>query len=73
MMKNSTYDAPLANGDKVTVRQLKKVPFVYNSNINVFSYMPDGNTIVTAASSDNKQVFDEVIRTLNIGEMQNLQ
>jgi hypothetical protein len=68
-----TYDAPLANGDKVTVHQLKKVPFVYNSNINVFSYMPDSNTIVTAASSENKQLFDEVIRTLNIGEMQNLQ
>jgi hypothetical protein len=71
--ENPAYDAPLANGNKVTVRQLKKVPFVYNSRINVFSYMPDSNTIVTVASSENKQVFDEVIRTLNIGEMQNLQ
>lgn len=70
--EKTTYEATLANGDKVTVRQFKNVPFYYNGNLNLFSYMPDDKTIVTAASSENKQVFDEVIRTLNIGEMQNL-
>jgi hypothetical protein len=67
------YEATLANGDKVTVRQFKRVPFYYNGNVNLFSYMPDDKTVVTVASSENKQVIDEVIRTLNIGEMQNLQ
>jgi hypothetical protein len=71
--EKTTYEATLANGDQVTVRQFKNVPFYYNGNLNLFSYMPDDKTIVTAASSENKQVFNEVIRTLNIGEMQNLQ
>jgi hypothetical protein len=65
-----TYDVTLANGDKVTVHQFKKVPFVYNNNVNLFSYMPDSNTIATIASSENKQGFDEVIRSLNIEEIQ---
>lgn len=71
--ENPAYESTLANGDTVSVRQFKKVPSVYNGQVRVFSYMPDGNTIATVASSENKQEFDEIIRTLNIGELQGVQ
>jgi len=67
------YEATLANGDKVTVRQFRDVPFYPDRRINLFSYMPDDKTIVTVSSSENNQEFAEVIKTLNIGELQNLQ
>jgi len=70
--EKSTYEAILANGDKVTVHPIKKMPFNYNNNLYWTIYMPDGNTIVTVASSENKQEFDEVLKTLNIGEMQSV-
>jgi hypothetical protein len=66
-----TYDATLANGDHVTVHPFTRVPFTYNSNYFFASYMLDSNTIVTVASSENKQEFNEVLRTLKIGELQN--
>lgn len=66
-----TYDATLANGEKVTVHPFTRVPFTYNSNYFFASYMLDSNTIVTVASSENKQEFNEVLKTLKIGELQN--
>ncbi len=70
--EKASYEATLANGDKVTVHPIKRMPFNYNNNLYWTIYMPDGNTIVTVASSENKQEFDEVLKTLNIGEMQNV-
>jgi hypothetical protein len=67
------YEATLRNGDKVTVKQFSKVPFSYNRHVSLFSYMLDNNTIVTVAASENKQEFNEVIKSLNIGEMQKVQ
>ena len=36
------------------------------------SYMLDSNTIVTVASTENKREFDGILKTLEIGELQNL-
>ncbi len=66
-----TYDATLANGDKVIVHQIEKGPSsFYGRNLFWCSYMADDSTIVTVASSENKREFDEVLNTLEIGEMQ---
>jgi hypothetical protein len=66
-----TYEVTLANGYKVTVHPFKAVPFTYNGNYVFASFMLDSNTIVTISSTENKQEFDEVLRTLKIGELQN--
>ena len=66
--EKKTYDTTLSNGNEVTVHQFK-VPFAYNNNLGLFSYMLDSNTIVTVASSENKQDTDEMIKSLKISEM----
>jgi hypothetical protein len=33
--------------------------------------MPDSNTIVAVASDEGKDGFDEILKTLKIGELQN--
>lgn len=66
-----TYEATLANGDKVIVHLFKKVSNTYSGNYAFASYMLDSDTIVTVASTENKKVFDEILKTLEIGELQN--
>ncbi len=67
-----TYEAVLANGDTVTVHPFKKVSNTYTGDYIFASYMLDSNTIVTVASTENKRVFDGILKTLEIGELQNL-
>lgn len=69
--EKSTYEAILSNGDKVTVHPFKKVPNTYTGDYIFASYMLDSDTIVTVASTENKRVFDEILKTLEIGELQN--
>jgi len=67
--EKKAYDTTLLNGNEVMVHQFKAT-FAYNNNIYLFSYMLDSNTIVTVASSENKQDTDEMIKTLKISKMQ---
>jgi len=66
-----TYEATLANGNKVTVHPFKKVSNTYSGNYAFASYMLDSNTIVTVASDGSKDEFNEILKTLKIGELQN--
>jgi hypothetical protein len=66
-----TYEATLANGDKVTVHPFKNVHFAYNGNYIFASYLLDSSTIVTISSTENKLEFNEVLKSLKIGELQN--
>jgi len=65
-----TYEATLANGDKVAVHSIKfpTTSNFYDYRADVFSYMPDNNTIVTVVSSTDKQRTSNLIKTLTIGE-----
>ena len=40
-------------------------------NFSTINYMPDSNTIVAVASDEGKDGFDEILKTLKIGELQN--
>lgn len=66
-----TYEATLANGNKVTVHPFKKVSNTYSGNYAFASYMLDSNTIVTVASDGSKDELNEILKTLKIGELQN--
>ena len=65
----SKYKATLANGEMVTVYPFKKVPNTYKDNYVFASYMLDDNTAVTVSSTLDKKGFDEVLKTLKIGEL----
>jgi hypothetical protein len=70
--ETGTYEATLVNGDKVTVHSIKtpRTSNFYDHKADVFSYMPDNNTIVTVVSSTDKQKTSNLIKTLTIGELQ---
>jgi len=65
----SKYSATLANGETAIVRSFIKVPNTYKNNYAFASYMLDSNTIVTVSSTLSKKEFDEVLKTLKIGEL----
>jgi hypothetical protein len=65
----SKYNTILANGETVIVRPFIKVPNTYKNNYVFASYMLDSNTIVTVSSTHKKLEFDEILKTLKIGEL----
>lgn len=67
-----TYEATLANGNTVVVHEIEKMPSTYSNNLFWCSYMLDDVTIVTVASSENNRQFNEVLQTIEIGEMQDV-
>ena len=65
----SKYNTILANGETVIVRPFKRVPNTYKNTYVFASYMLDSNTVVTVSSTLGKPEFDEVLKTLKIGEL----
>ncbi len=53
----------------VTVYPFKKVPNTYRNNYAFASYMLDDNTAVTVTSTHDKREFDDLLKTLKIGEL----
>jgi hypothetical protein len=66
---SSKYKTTLANGEMVTVYPFRKVPNTYRGNYVFASYMLDDNTAVTVSSTHDKIEFDDLLKTLKIGEL----